>query len=292
MTPAADRPGSIDTWPYGLRLLAKDTHNVAPGRSKDDCQLTRAAHEHWGQRSRLHMHNPKHWFFALGLRGSLHLRDCPAAGVYGPGHVVVFSPHDHSELAITDQNGWEILLVTGYGYGLRDLMRSTLGLRTQALRLDNASRVEQILRAALAAAADGGPYVGEICNHFLAILLKTVKQGTMRRNAHTSPALITFARAKAYIDHHFADLHSARDIAEACSINRTYLARLFRTHAHDSPYAYLQRLKMNHAAHCLLTTDDTLQVIATALGYADAFSFSKAFRRQFGISPSVYRSGR
>jgi AraC-like DNA-binding protein len=37
------------------------------------------------------------------------------------------------------------------------------------------------------------------------------------------------------------------------------------------------------------TSDDTLERIATRVGYSDAFIFSKAFKRVQGISPREFR---
>ena len=42
--------------------------------------------------------------------------------------------------------------------------------------------------------------------------------------------------------------------------------------------------------HLLVTTDDSLEKIATALGYSDASNFSKAFNKWAGLSSGAYRA--
>jgi AraC-like DNA-binding protein len=47
--------------------------------------------------------------------------------------------------------------------------------------------------------------------------------------------------------------------------------------------------RFRRAIHLLETTDDSLEKIATALGYSDASNFSKAFNKWAGLLPGVYR---
>ncbi len=48
-------------------------------------------------------------------------------------------------------------------------------------------------------------------------------------------------------------------------------------------------LRLQRAAGALATTRDKMATIAEAVGYQDAFAFSVAFKRHFGVAPSVYR---
>ena len=46
---------------------------------------------------------------------------------------------------------------------------------------------------------------------------------------------------------------------------------------------------MNDAAERLRATETLVKDVAAALGYSDAFHFSRAFKAVFGISPQVFR---
>ncbi len=48
--------------------------------------------------------------------------------------------------------------------------------------------------------------------------------------------------------------------------------------------------RFRRAIQLLETTDDSLEKIATALGYSDASNFSKAFNKWAGMSPGAYRA--
>lgn len=57
------------------------------------------------------------------------------------------------------------------------------------------------------------------------------------------------------------------------------------------PKAYMLREEMNAAMELLRTTDMSVGEIAAVFGYASPFYFSRAFKKQFGISPQQARIG-
>ena len=54
-----------------------------------------------------------------------------------------------------------------------------------------------------------------------------------------------------------------------------------------SPMKHLTALRMRRADAMLRTGAYEVQAVAGLVGYSDAFAFSTAFRRHFGISPSM-----
>ncbi|WP_405114035.1 AraC family transcriptional regulator [Paenibacillus sp. FSL K6-1217] len=68
------------------------------------------------------------------------------------------------------------------------------------------------------------------------------------------------------------------------------LSRLFRMRLNTSPAQYLVQLRMDKARELLLGTEATLHDIAVAVGYPDAYSFGKMFRKHFGNSPVRYKN--
>ena len=107
--------------------------------------------------------------------------------------------------------------------------------------------------------------------------------------ARPSAAAATFQRCRQYITTHFRRLRSLEQIAEECDIDQAYLCRLFRRFDREGPYRYLLRLKMNLAAEQLRDPKVLVKEAAAAVGFADPFHFSHAFKNLFGTSPDVYR---
>lgn len=66
--------------------------------------------------------------------------------------------------------------------------------------------------------------------------------------------------------------------------------RAFRRVVGETPKQYTQRLRLERAAARLASTDDPVVSVATASGFGSHEVFTRAFRRQFGCSPSAYRA--
>ncbi len=64
---------------------------------------------------------------------------------------------------------------------------------------------------------------------------------------------------------------------------------LFRKHTGLSPDEYLQRRRIDHAAHRLLTSEQRAGTIAKELGFSDAANLTRQFETRHRVSPAVYR---
>jgi AraC-like DNA-binding protein len=78
-------------------------------------------------------------------------------------------------------------------------------------------------------------------------------------------------------------------LAADAGLSRTAFVTRFRRVTGDSPIRFVTRLRLGAAATLLTTTRHTLHEIATATGYDNEASLSKAFRRRFGLAPGAYR---
>ena len=79
------------------------------------------------------------------------------------------------------------------------------------------------------------------------------------------------------------------DVAHAIGISRGYLSSIFKKEMKQSPQEFLIRFRMERAADLLRYTDNPVGMIALEVGYTDSMSFSKSFRRHYGMTPSQYR---
>ncbi|HVB38844.1 MAG TPA: helix-turn-helix domain-containing protein, partial [Vicinamibacterales bacterium] len=58
-----------------------------------------------------------------------------------------------------------------------------------------------------------------------------------------------------------------------------------------SPLSYFQDLRVERAVHLLKTTDETVDEIATRVGYADGVTLRSLLRRQLGRGIREIRAG-
>ncbi len=92
-----------------------------------------------------------------------------------------------------------------------------------------------------------------------------------------------------YIQLKYSEQLKVESIASTCGLNRSYLSRLFKDATGSTIQDYLLSYRMKTAENMLLTTSNSIQYIAYAVGYNDIFTFSKAFKKHVGSAPSDYR---
>lgn len=78
-------------------------------------------------------------------------------------------------------------------------------------------------------------------------------------------------------------------LAERTGVSRSTLAKRFADLVGEPPLTYLTHRRMALAADLLAGRDKTVAEVARAVGYADAFGFSAAFKRIRGANPSEFR---
>jgi AraC-like DNA-binding protein len=80
------------------------------------------------------------------------------------------------------------------------------------------------------------------------------------------------------------------DLAKSVGLSRAGLAQKFKKSLGDTPLHYLTLIRIQKAQALLSTTDDNIEKVAEAVGYSDAFSFSKVFKRITGVPPRDFRA--
>ena len=77
-------------------------------------------------------------------------------------------------------------------------------------------------------------------------------------------------------------------IAQYLNLDRTYFSVIFKKEIGQSPKQYLVDYRMNIAAALIIKRQIGISVVANSVGYSDLYTFSKMFKRHFGVSPSNY----
>src|SRR6266436_1506239 len=80
-----------------------------------------------------------------------------------------------------------------------------------------------------------------------------------------------------------------QDLARQAYQSRTQFQRLFRTVVEETPGAMRRRLLLERAAYQLARTGMSVTEVALDANYGSLEAFTRAFRKAFRISPSLYR---
>ena len=93
-----------------------------------------------------------------------------------------------------------------------------------------------------------------------------------------------------YIQLKYSEPIKIEKIAYALGLNRSYLTRLFKDATGYSLQEYLLTYRMKMAVKLLAGGSASVAQVASNVGYTDTFTFSKAFKRYYGKSPSEYKN--
>ena len=102
-------------------------------------------------------------------------------------------------------------------------------------------------------------------------------------------AFLSLLRALEFIEEKIHDPFSIEDVANAAYLSVSQLNRTFAHVFHSSPANYILKRRLCVAAKELAETEQSILDIALGAQFGAAESFSRAFKRQFLVSPSQYR---
>lgn len=96
-------------------------------------------------------------------------------------------------------------------------------------------------------------------------------------------------RAVVWMQERLEQPFSIEALADAAHVSYRTLNRRFTEAAGQTPLAYAQALRVEKAKELLESTEQDFDTITQAVGYGDAASFRRLFKRAAGLSPAQYR---
>lgn len=93
-----------------------------------------------------------------------------------------------------------------------------------------------------------------------------------------------------YIKHMYMHGITVSDVAENVGVSRAHLNQSFQKELGLTAQKFLIDYRMHKAANYLVSTALSVKEISSMVGYEDQLTFSKAFKKKFGMSPQNYRT--
>ncbi|MFQ8878140.1 MAG: helix-turn-helix transcriptional regulator [Roseburia hominis] len=101
------------------------------------------------------------------------------------------------------------------------------------------------------------------------------------------------SKAIDYVKEHYADTDlGIETICGYLNVSAAYFSTVFKKETGKTFINYLTDYRMEEAVELLLTQNEKTYVIAEKVGYTDPNYFSYVFKKQFGMSPSKYKTSR
>ncbi|QGQ97339.1 AraC family transcriptional regulator [Paenibacillus psychroresistens] len=95
-----------------------------------------------------------------------------------------------------------------------------------------------------------------------------------------------------YMHKHIGKIIRSEELVHMSGLSRTTFFTRFRAKTGLSPSDYMLKLKLESAKISLETTSQSVKEISANLHFYDEFHFSKLFKRNYGVSPSSFRSSK
>lgn len=93
-----------------------------------------------------------------------------------------------------------------------------------------------------------------------------------------------------FIEKHLCDDIKLDDIAKRSYFSEFHFHRLFRSEVGTSVMNYIRARRLSRAAEQLAGTEEDITGIALKYQFSSEESFSRAFKREYGICPRDYRN--
>ncbi|MFW5830471.1 MAG: AraC family transcriptional regulator [Planctomycetota bacterium] len=249
--------------------------------------VEKVSRERWRPDFRIRGGSRPNWPLLLFRSGRLRLRyDDGDWQAVGPGQLCILAPGREQELLQTDTGGVSCFRVSLAGPDVPRLLRRHLGADHGLWPAPTAAleQVAAMLRL-LGSVGEAPPVPDLLLAHVQVLLRYCAAAGSPGWSAAAEHgATLRAALAGSCFRH-----DPVQAAAAACGVSQAHFSRRYRRLCGESPSGTVARLRCQEAQELLGDPAIGLSAIAQQLGYADVFSFSKAFRRWTGMAPSQWR---
>ena len=130
-------------------------------------------------------------------------------------------------------------------------------------------------------------HLNVILLQFTNLLASTGATEVVRRDRTTETVRLFIDR----LDEHLSYSWNINDMSKQCGVSRDVFFQKCRDVTNCTPHVYLLQRRLQEAARLLRGDHDaSLTDIAMLCGFSSSAHFSSTFRKEFGMSPSEYRS--
>ena len=115
------------------------------------------------------------------------------------------------------------------------------------------------------------------------------KRGTVKKPAPAVHNLLV-KKAVDYIESHYSEKLSLKEIAEKLYVTPNYLSDLFKRHTGKNISVYITDVRLEKAKEYLTIPECNVASISERVGIGNSRYFSNIFKKKYGMTPSEYRN--
>jgi len=131
--------------------------------------------------------------------------------------------------------------------------------------------------------------VSYICANYLGVDAGRVSQQHYKNLTLIPSENNEITKVLQYLKRNFNQSITLKDMAKQISVSERTFIRYFKKATGELPNQYLQKLRVEKAKQLLLNTQDSFEHITYCVGYSNASTFRKVFKKKTGLNPTEYR---
>lgn len=245
-------------------------------------------------------HSHDHAQVLIGWRGRMECRFGDTAGRIASGNAALVPAdaghlyqglNDYSELLVIDvavTDPYIASLESACGLNIRE----TLFQRPEIISLD-ADTLPLLDFAASRLQRESGRADAlvscQLVSLFMTQLCQLYQAGIPQPMSH---ARLDAAEMNRLIDHRLAEPPGNAELAHALNLSESHFYHLCQRQFGLTPQQYLMNRRLQHARRLLIDSRMPLAFLAAEVGFADASSFSRAYKKRFNETPGSTRRER
>ncbi|PCJ51910.1 MAG: hypothetical protein COA79_25055 [Planctomycetota bacterium] len=270
-----------------IRMLEDDSVFFKSDPNKKH-SIFRISYERWPKGYYISRDNRENAIIVFIVKGTLEYNDGSGKKKIGKGEIVCSSPGYPLYIEAISQEV-QLHRITLTGKKINQFLINSIGFDNGRVKIQNSLELISIYQIMLIEAKNKNfEYEKHIYNYFniLSVLIK--------RNLYLPKNSIfgkdkLFEKAKFAFDKIELNKISVAVVAEQLNVSPEHLSRVFKSQIKMAPVEYILNRKMNQASKLLTTTTFSLFQIAEAIGYANEYVFSRAFKKFYGLPPGKWR---
>lgn len=178
--------------------------------------------------------------------------------------------------------------MAGLRHEIRELLRIRLDSQNEGKdQIQDQSQGQEDGRVDFRYIAQSYTLMGYLCSHFL--LNGKGRNNKDSKDKDSDNYQIRMEKINAYIMNNYRNPISIHDLADQLYLSEGYLSRFFKKNFGVSFNEYLTKVRLRHAVDDLLYTDSPITHISYDNGFANVTIFNRAFRKEYGETPSAVR---
>lgn len=120
-------------------------------------------------------------------------------------------------------------------------------------------------------------------------ILELYRQFSVSTTINVIPPIVI--KATDYINENFTTSITMEQLCKETNVSSHYLCRLFRSSINTRPMEYVAKCRIQKAKELLMTTDKSLEQIASEIGFCESSYLCRLFKRYVGMTPTQFRKG-